>query len=61
LEMIEKLGWLSDLPFSVTCSWPLYRTNAVRRETRPCASSEVKVTTTYLPSGKSVRARCRGP
>ena len=43
-EMMVKLGRLF--------SCPLFRTNAARRETSPCFSSSVNVTTTYFPSGK---------
>ena len=42
-EMIVKLG----SPFS----GPLYRTNAVRRETSPCLGTDVKVVTMNFPSG----------
>ena len=42
-EMIVKLGCLPRKP--------LLRTNAVLRETSPCAGSAMNVVTTQLPSG----------
>src|SRR4051794_34481024 len=46
LEMMVKLG--TCLPLEVTV--PLFRTNAVRRETSPCSGSTVKVAMYHCPS-----------